>query len=51
MAHRLFYEARYGPIEDGNQLHHRCGIPSCVNPDHLLPLSVAEHARLHWESA
>jgi hypothetical protein len=44
-AHRLFYEKRHGPVEPGLQLHHLCEVTACVNPDHIQPLTPAEHMR------
>lgn len=35
LAHRLAWEMMTGPISDSMELDHRCGNPSCVNPDHL----------------
>lgn len=47
-AHRWLYERLVGPIPDGWHLHHEvCGEPSCVAPDHLVPLDVVEHAKEH----
>jgi hypothetical protein len=37
-AHRLIYERLVGPVAADMDLHHRCGDPSCVRPDHLEPL-------------
>lgn len=34
-AHRVAWEMTNGPIPDGMVIDHRCGNPSCVNPDHL----------------
>lgn len=47
LAHRFFYERARGVIADGMDLHHRCGVPGCVNPDHLEPMTVAAHMRRH----
>ena len=46
-AHRFAYYLRYGrlplpPLE----LHHRCEIKCCVNPDHLVPVTRREHIML-----
>lgn len=48
-AHRVIYELLIGPIPDGCELHHPESCPRhCVNVmDHLRPLSVPEHKRLH----
>lgn len=42
MAHRYFYERKYGPIPEGMELDHvrerGCRYRDCVNPDHLEPV-------------
>ncbi len=45
LAHRVYYEEARGPIPEGCDVHHLCGIPACVNPDHLEALTRADHAR------
>ena len=50
-AHRKTYAQHRGQIPAGLQLHHLCEVPACVNPDHLLPVTPAEHARLGGQSA
>jgi hypothetical protein len=34
-------------VADEMVVHHLCEVPSCVNPGHLVALSIAEHMRLH----
>jgi len=35
MAHRLSYQAYYGPISDEQPVLHRCNNTNCVRPEHL----------------
>lgn len=35
LAHRVAYAEEVGPIPDGMQINHICGIKPCVRPDHL----------------
>ncbi len=44
-AHRLAYEARFGPVPEGMVVDHVCRQPACVNPDHLEAVSSAENTR------
>jgi hypothetical protein len=49
-AHRVIYELKFGPVPVGFELHHTCGVRSCVNPDHLRALSKGDHAKAHWKT-
>ncbi len=44
-AHRLVYEKERGKIESGFQIDHLCKVKSCVNPDHLEPVTQQENIR------
>lgn len=43
LAHRFVYESSKGKIPDGLCLDHLCRNRSCVNPDHLEPVSHKEN--------
>ena len=45
LAHRLTYTVWVGPIPDGLEIDHLCRVTSCVNPEHLEPVTRAENAR------
>lgn len=42
-AHRVSFELFEGPIPAGMQIDHLCRVRSCVNPDHLLPVTCHEN--------
>jgi len=44
-AHRYFYEVHVGPIPVGLVIDHLCRNHSCVNPDHLEPVTQRENIR------
>jgi HNH endonuclease len=44
-AHRLFYEAFKGPIEQKLQIDHLCKRRLCVNPDHLEAVTPSTNIR------
>jgi hypothetical protein len=42
-AHRVSYMLFVGPIPDGYDIHHRCRVRMCVNPQHLEALPHHKH--------
>lgn len=42
-AHVVAWELLRGPVPDGRQLDHLCRVRSCVNPDHLEPVTNREN--------
>jgi hypothetical protein len=46
LVHRLAWQAFYGPIPAGMELHHRCRVKTCCRVDHLVCLTKQEHREL-----
>lgn len=42
-AHIFAYEQKHGPVPDGFELDHKCRVRSCVNPDHVEPVTHQEN--------
>lgn len=45
-AHRVMYEAVYGAIPFGFEVHHLCERRDCCNPDHLVIVTRLDHRKL-----
>lgn len=43
LAHRVSYELRVGPIQEGFEIDHLCRNTLCVNPEHLEPVTHSEN--------
>lgn len=50
-AHRAVWEGLVGPVPAGLVLDHLCRNTSCVNPDHLEPVTQAENIRRGYAPA
>lgn len=50
-AHRAYYQHYVGPIPDGLCIDHLCGVRSCVNPQHLDPVTMRENVVMRSNSA
>ena len=38
-VHRLVWQIHHGPIIEGLELDHLCGVRACCNPEHLEPVT------------
>jgi hypothetical protein len=45
LAHRFYYEQKYGLIPEGLVIDHLCRTTACINPDHLEPVTNVENIR------
>lgn len=43
MAHRVAWYEFIGPVPQGLAIHHECARRSCVNPNHLAPVTYAQN--------
>lgn len=46
-VYRIVFEQVRGPIWHGHVIHHRCGNPWCINPDHLESMPQRKHLEEH----
>lgn len=46
LAHRFSYALHDGELLRGYELHHKCEVRCCVNPDHLEQITRKEHNRI-----
>ncbi len=46
MFHRVMWEEKRGKIPLGYEIHHKCGVRSCCNVEHLALIDGKEHAIL-----
>lgn len=42
-THRLVYRVKVGPIPKGEQVHHKCAVHACINPEHLVAATQREN--------
>ena len=44
-VHRIAYELLRGPVPPGLVLDHLCRVRTCINPDHMEPVTMAENVQ------
>ena len=42
-VHRLMLEAKHGAPLGSQAAHHTCGVPACINPEHLQPVTHSQN--------
>jgi hypothetical protein len=47
LTHREAFEQEHGAIPEGYVLHHLCGQKRCLEVDHMVAISRAEHCKIH----
>jgi hypothetical protein len=47
LTHREAFEQEHGAIPEGHVLHHLCGQKRCLEVDHMVAISRAEHCKIH----
>ena len=47
LVHRAMFELHHRKLRKGEQVHHRCEVKLCVNPEHLEAHRHLKHERLH----
>lgn len=51
VVHRILWELVNGKIADSYDLHHKCEIRLCCNPQHLEPMSRSDNLKEIWKRA
>lgn len=49
-VHRVIYEAFFGEIPEGREIHHKCNNKGCANPAHLEPVTRSEHLKRTYDT-
>lgn len=47
---RYFYEKKHGPLRDGLEIYHICGVSLCINVDHILAGTRSALYKLAYEA-